>query len=249
MSATSPRAAAPEIRRARPSARALTFALLSAVYAVGVVCSGVALGLPAPSVVVAVGAFVLASVVCGILLRSHHGHVRLGAANAVTLLRLGIVAVLIAILLAPLAAPAVVMALATVALCLDGVDGFLARRQGLQSRFGAAFDMEVDSALALVLSVLAAFGPAGPLALLLGLPRYVFGAAALALPWINAPLAARFSRKAICVFQIIALIVLQLPTLPSWAALSIVGVTLALVAWSFTVDIFQARAARTRSTT
>ena len=249
MSATSPRAPAPQIRRARPSSRVLTFALFSAMYAVGVVGAGVALGLSVPSVVVASGAFVVASAVCGILLRSHHAHVRLGAANAVTLLRLGIVAVLLAILLAPTVAPVAVIALAAVALCLDGVDGFLARRQGLQSRFGAAFDMEVDSALALILSVLAAFGPAGPAALLLGLPRYLFGVAALALPWLNAPLAPRFSHKAICVIQILALIVLQLPMLSPWAAVGIVVATFALLVWSFAVDIVQARAARARSMT
>ena len=61
-------------------------------------------------------------------------------------------------------AAAVVIPLSIIALSLDGVDGALARRQMLESRFGAAFDMEVDSAFALVLSILAALGPAGPAA-------------------------------------------------------------------------------------
>ena len=45
------------------------------------------------------------------------------------------------------------MALATVALVLDGVDGRVARRTGTVSAFGARFDMEVDAFLILVLSV------------------------------------------------------------------------------------------------
>ena len=45
-------------------------------------------------------------------------------------------------------------ALATVSLSLDGVDGWLARRQGLCSDFGGSFDMEVDSVFALLLVLL-----------------------------------------------------------------------------------------------
>ena len=38
---------------------------------------------------------------------------------------------------------------------LDGVDGWLARRSGIASAFGARFDMEIDALLILVLAVLA----------------------------------------------------------------------------------------------
>jgi multidrug efflux pump subunit AcrA (membrane-fusion protein) len=41
---------------------------------------------------------------------------------------------------------------------LDGVDGWLARRHEIASRFGARFDMEVDALLILALSVLAGCG-------------------------------------------------------------------------------------------
>ena len=142
---------------------------------------------------------------------------------------------------------AIIIALSVVALSLDGLDGHLARRQRLTSRFGAAFDMEVDSAFALVLSVLAAFGPAGPLVLLLGLPRYLLGVAGLALPWLNGTLPARYSRKVVCVVQLIVLIVLQLPGLATWFALTLVVAVAGLLAWSFGIDVVHLFRTRTRS--
>jgi phosphatidylglycerophosphate synthase len=41
-------------------------------------------------------------------------------------------------------------------LALDGLDGWLARRFGLASAYGARFDMEVDGFLILVLALLVA---------------------------------------------------------------------------------------------
>ena len=218
----SPRAAArlPPLRR---------FISLSAVCVAGTVAIIASLRLPAPAAGGAVALLVAALVVSIAGFRAHHGHGRVGAANAVTLVRLGVVAVL---------------ALGTIALCLDGVDGYLARRQRLTSRFGAAFDMEVDSAFALVLALLAAAGPAGAWAVLLGVPRYAFGAAALAAPWLKGPLADRVSRKVVCVLQLVALLVLQVPFLPAPVALAMVGVTAGLLLWSFGSDVVALRRAR-----
>lgn len=173
----------------------------------------------------------------GTLLRVHHRHERMGLANIVTSARLGLVAVLVGLLVAGNPLPYVVIGIATVALSLDGVDGFLARRQRLASRFGAGFDMEVDSLFGLVLAALATLGPAGPLALALGLPRYLFGAAAVPLPWLSGPLPERYSRKVVCVIQLIALIVLQLPWLPAGLAMALTVAAVAVVAWSFAVDV------------
>lgn len=173
----------------------------------------------------------------GALLRVHHRHKLMGFANAVTSARLGMVAVLVGLLVAGDPLPYVAIGIAVVALSLDGVDGLLARRQQLASRFGAGFDMEVDSLFALTLAALAALGPAGPLALALGLPRYLFGAAAVPLPWLNGPLPERYSRKAVCVIQLITLIVLQLPWLPSGLAVALTIAAVALVGWSFALDV------------
>lgn len=178
------------------------------------------------------------------LMPRHYPHARLGGANIVTSVRLGLVAVLAGMLLAVEPASIAIIVIAIVALSLDGVDGMLARRQGLSSRFGASFDMEVDSVFALVLAALAALGPAGPLALLLGLPRYLFGGATVVAPWLNGPLDERFSRKVVCVVQLIALIALQLPILPAALAVTLtVGVAL-MLAWSFGLDIVALRRAR-----
>lgn len=60
----------------------------------------------------------------GTLLRVHHRHERMGLANIVTSARLGLVAVLVGLLVAGNPLPYVVIGIATVALSLDGVDGF-----------------------------------------------------------------------------------------------------------------------------
>ena len=231
-------------RAAAPPPALRRFCSLSALCVVGTVAIIASLRLPAPAVVGAVALLVAALVVSIAGFRAHHGHGRVGAANAVTLVRLGVVAVLAGILFAGATQPVTVLVLGTIALCLDGVDGYLARRQRLTSRFGAAFDMEVDSAFALVLALLAAAGPAGAWAVLLGVPRYAFGAAALAAPWLKGPLADRVSRKVVCVLQLVALLVLQVPFLPPPAALAVVGVTAGLLLWSFASDVVALRHAR-----
>ena len=173
----------------------------------------------------------------------HYPHPRFGLCNAVTLLRAGLGTTLLTPLLAPGLSDDVlngwgVALVAATALSLDGVDGFLARRSGLSSQFGARFDMEVDAALALLLSMLAlADGSVGPVVLLLGVMRYGFVAASWSLPWMAAPLPDRFGRKVVCVIQIAALIALQAPVVSGGIALSVtLGAALALI-WSFGRDI------------
>ena len=74
---------------------------------------------------------------------------------------------------------AALVGLAVVALVLDGVDGWVARRTGTVSALGARFDMEVDAFLILVLSVYVA-GSVGPWVLAIGAARYAFWAAGAA---------------------------------------------------------------------
>lgn len=221
----------------------LRFAGWSAACAATVVVVAASMRLPAPAITVAVALLAGALAVAVTTIGAGHPHPRIGAANVVTLARLGLVALLAAVLFGGSERPATVIALGVVALALDGVDGHLARTQRLSSRFGAAFDMEVDSAFGLVLALLASTGPAGLAALALGVPRYLFGAAAALAPWLNGDLAPRTSRKVICVLQLIALLVLQLPGLPVWTALIIVAATTAALAWSFGVDILALRRA------
>ena len=172
-----------------------------------------------------------------LLLRRGYPHGDLGLCNLVTLTRLALASAL----LAPLAAPAsswAVTGVAVAALALDGVDGWLARRQGRVSGFGARLDMEVDAALSLILALNAwASGAVGAGVLLLGLPRYGYVAAGRVLPWMAGPLPERFGRKLVCVLQMTVLIALQAPGLgaPLRAAL-VAGAALAIV-WSFGRDV------------
>ena len=144
-----------------------------------------------------------------------------------------------------------VIGLATLALCLDGVDGWVARRTNSVSAFGARFDMELDSCLMLVLAALVwRSGRVGPWIILLGLPRYLFVIAGWRLGWLRAALPQRFRRKAGCVMQGIALLVCLGPIVPGPLASVVAGTALALLLASFALDIvwlFQRRSAASPS--
>jgi phosphatidylglycerophosphate synthase len=95
-----------------------------------------------------------------------------GAANGVTALRVGLLGLLP---LAATAGPGVLIGLSLLILAADGLDGWLARRDDLESEFGAFFDMETDALVLLVLCALAAFRGRLPIWILgAGLLRYGF---------------------------------------------------------------------------
>jgi phosphatidylglycerophosphate synthase len=121
---------------------------------------------------------------------------------------------------------------------LDGVDGWLARRSGMASAFGARFDMEVDAFLILALSVLTwRHGKAGPWIIASGLLRYLFVAAGWCLPWMQRPLPPSRRRQTVCVVQIAALLFALLPVVPAPAAAGLAAVSLAALCYSFLVDV------------
>jgi len=213
----------------------LAVAGLAVVWGLGTLLFGAAGPLP----LLAGIAFFLASVLLAAwYLRRHHPHTLLGLANVVTLFRLALVSTLVIPLVGATPAPVAIIVIAVISLSLDGVDGRLARRQGLSSNFGGRFDMEVDSVFALVLALLAVVvAGAGWPVILLGLPRYLFGIAGLALPWLNGSLPPRLSGKIICVVQLSVLIALQLPWFGGvLGAVLAIGIAGALV-WSFGRDI------------
>jgi phosphatidylglycerophosphate synthase len=194
--------------------------------------------LPAPPWAISALLYVGATVLAGDFLRRTYPHQSLGLCNIVTQARLVIVTALTAALLAGGVGTLPYVALASVALALDGVDGWLARRHGLTSSFGARFDMETDAAFALVLALNAlATGAAGPVVLLLGLMRYAFVAAAAVLPWLNAPLPERYSRKTVCVVQIVVLLAVIAPLLPPGASAALALAGLLVLAASFAIDV------------
>lgn len=163
-----------------------------------------------------------------------------GAANSVTTVRAGMVAMLAGTILQPEALDVhgwTLFWIASIAFALDGVDGFLARRSGTASSFGARFDMEIDALFGAVLSLIAlSAGIAGPEILILGFMRYAFVAASYLLPWLSGDLPDSIRRKTVCVVQIAVLIALICPLMPTGLnALAAWGGIAALV-WSFGVD-------------
>ena len=173
-----------------------------------------------------------------------HSHQRFGQANNVTTARIGIAVVLAGFI--PVAAEltssiawlwAITIA-AAFALCVDGLDGYLARKTGLCSAFGARFDMETDALLALVITLLVwQSGTAGFWVLALGLMRYAFLAASMFLTPLRAPLFPSLRRKTVCVIQVGALCLMLCPWFTS-VQVSVIGMAaLVCLVYSFFVDI------------
>lgn len=171
-------------------------------------------------------------------LRQSYPHQVLGFCNIVTLFRAALVAFLAGAVFDPTVAVWLVFWIATLAFALDGLDGWLARRSGLTSPFGARFDMETDALLGAVLALwLLAMGRTGPEILVLGFMRYAFCAAATVLPALRAELPQSLRRKTVCVIQVTALIAILCPLTPAGAVLPVSFCAALLLSWSFAVDI------------
>lgn len=225
--------------RAQVQGGAIMFVLAFLVFAVSIALDPLDSPLLA---LVATGLFCLSGVfalwVMGPLGYPHHSF---GSPNAVTFLRLALLCALsVGLLRVGMLTQTgyAIFGIAVLALSLDGLDGWLARRNRLSTAFGARLDMEVDAALACMLSlILLMSGRVGAEILILGFSRYAFLLAGIRWRWLRAPLPERISRKAVCVVQIAALCVLVLPGLPPLLAQAISLSAAALLAWSFIRDI------------
>ncbi len=172
-------------------------------------------------------------------LPAHHPFSTLGPANAVTLARAALVALLAGLIgeRAP-GAPALAVAIALAVIVLDGVDGWLARRTRMASRFGARFDMETDAVLVAVLALLAwQFGKVGAWVLLSGLMRYLFLAAGALIPLLRRPVPSSYRGKSIAVFQMLALVLAVAPFCSAPLATAVAAVALFLLTVSFLLDV------------
>ena len=170
---------------------------------------------------------------------SRSGAAALGAANRVTLTRaalVGGVAALVADGLVQPASVATLTGLAVVALVLDAVDGWVARRTGTVSALGARFDMEVDAFLILVLSVYVGRS-VGPWVLAMGAARYVAWAAGSVVPWMRVPVPPRYWRKPVAAIQGIVLTAAVAHLLPAPAMSAAIAVAIILLAESFGRDV------------
>lgn len=233
---------APEGRRRLPDSPGFSpVAQLTAVLGGGVFPALIAALLLVGAAVIPLGVVLVAYLGAAVLairsMRRGYPHPSLGLGNVVTIARMTLVVALVAPLFGTSTLWAVV-AVATVAQILDGVDGWLARREARVSEFGARLDMEVDSVLGLILALnIWVAGIAGPWIVLLGLPRYLFIGAAQFVPWLAKPLPESRARKVVCVVQMIALTALNSPLVPEWLVVPFaVGIGGALV-WSFGRDI------------
>lgn len=171
-----------------------------------------------------------------------------GAANRVTLFRAALAVPLLALALffadVDPAGAWWVIVISTAVLVLDGVDGRIARRTGTETAFGARFDMEVDAALLLALSVLVwADGRMGAWVLLIGAMRYLFVGAGRIWPALAAELPPSRRRKVVCIVQGVVLLVALGPIIPGWLAVAACAGGLAALTYSFAVDVRWALAA------
>ncbi len=151
----------------------------------------------------------------------HLGGMNFGLANQVTLLRTGLACLVAGALLACDGAYVSwsVAGVVGLALSLDAVDGWLARRLGLASPFGARFDLEIDALMILILSLLVWLsGRAGIWALAIGGMRYGFVVLAMIWPPARQPLPPRWRRKAVCALIGVLLLIAILPPIPPWLA-------------------------------
>jgi phosphatidylglycerophosphate synthase len=172
------------------------------------------------------------------------GAAALGAANRVTLTRAGFVGGVAALVADGLfadglnqpASVATLVGLAAVALVLDGLDGWVARRTGTASALGARFDMEVDAFLILVLSVYVGRS-VGLWVLAIGAARYVAWAAGSVVPWMGVSVPPRYWRKPVAAIQGIVLTAAVAHLLPAPAMNAAIAVALVLLAESFGRDV------------
>jgi phosphatidylglycerophosphate synthase len=169
------------------------------------------------------------------------GSAALGPADIVTLARASLVGGVTALVTDRLGGDgypvATLVLLSSVALALDGVDGWVARRTGTVSALGARFDMEVDAFLILVLSVLVC-RTVGPWVLAIGLMRYAFVAAMFVMPRLRATLPFSRARKVVAAMQGGLLVAAAAPIWPLEVAVGLAAVALVALAWSFGRDVW-----------
>jgi len=173
---------------------------------------------------------------------------RLGLADWVTLARATLAVAVAALVADSFHRPApitMLVSLSALALALDAVDGWIARRM-TTGALGAQFDGEVDAFLILVLSVYVARS-VGVWVLAIGAARYAFLAAGWALPWMRARLQPRYWRKFVAATQGIVLTVAAADILPPVVTKSAVFVALVLLAESFGRDVWWLRSNQDRA--
>jgi phosphatidylglycerophosphate synthase len=192
------------------------------------------------------GAGWIVGITCGVITNAllHRGLVKyhadaLGPADWVTLTRATLAGGVAAMTADSFGRPPPVkmlVTLATVALILDAVDGWVARRTGTESTLGAVFDGEIDAFLILVLSVYVARS-AGAWVLTMGAARYAFLAAGWLLPWMRGTLPWRYWRKVVAGTAGVTLTFAVADVFPALLTNAVLIASLTLLAESFSRDV------------
>jgi phosphatidylglycerophosphate synthase len=214
--------------------------LLIVAIAGAVAGSGVSLNVAGWTVGIAGGVITNLALAHGL---AHYRADRMSPADWVTLARATLavgVAALVAASFGEHVQVTMLLSLSTLALLLDAVDGWVARRTRTEGALGAWFDGEVDAFLILVLSVYVARS-AGAWVVAIGAARYVFLAAGWPLDWMRAALPPRQWRKVVCATAGIVLTVAAADVVsPALTTVSLLAV-LVLLAESFGRDTWWLR--------
>jgi phosphatidylglycerophosphate synthase len=150
------------------------------------------------------------------------GPVHIGAANAVTLARLGLV-VVIGLRLETEAGPLAAGLILAVFL-LDGIDGRIARSTGTTSELGARFDMETDALLVLVSALgLYASGRLGAFVLVPGVLRYAYVLALALVPRLRGEAPRSLLGRYAFALMVVSLALSAWPLFPQHALLALVA--------------------------
>ncbi len=164
-----------------------------------------------------------------------------GLANFITLGRAVLVCVFAGFIGDPDAvveASVLILLTGTLALVLDGVDGWIARRTGTAGPFGARFDMELDGFFILILCLLVIeAGRMGWWILWAGLLRYLYVLAGLLIARLRQPLEPRKRRQAVAVIQAAALLVCVPPFLGKTIETVVLLIAVSLLTLSFATDV------------
>jgi phosphatidylglycerophosphate synthase len=200
-----------------------------------------ALDLPPAHSIATLGLYLGCILVARQWLPDHAPHQHLGIANLITALRAGMVANLGGFLLAPPGSATTawcVIGLAIVALILDGVDGWAARRTGQASAFGARIDQELDGLMMVILAALIwRMEVAGAWILIAGAWRYAFLILRAFVPSLRGELADSRRRRVLCGVAVGGLIACLGPIWSGPFALVLAGAVVAALSTSFILDI------------
>jgi phosphatidylglycerophosphate synthase len=210
--------------------------LVAQVLLLGALAGTVGLGAAGWIVGLASGVVIDVAVAYGVA-RYQPGGLR--AADWVTLARASLatgVAALIASSFSHRAPVALLVSIAALALALDFVDGWVARKTRTTAPLGARFDGEADAFLILILSAYVARS-VGVWVLAIGAARYAFLAAGWPLPCMRAPLPQRDWRKTVAATQGIVLTIGAADILPRAVTQALLLGALALLGESFGRDV------------